>query len=132
MAHLLSESNYRKRFRQFDCSIIPTVFQEILKIFRFAQFCIVFFGKYAQFLFRKCFPDYPGNVRMINRVNMPKCCFAEQPPCDPFFKFFISKELRRTYISLCIPNNRTDIVLSKNYIIILDKYPWGVYNINTP
>jgi len=58
MAHLLSESNYRKRFRQFDCSINPTVFQEILKIFRFAQFRIVFFGKYAQFLFRKCFPIY--------------------------------------------------------------------------
>jgi len=51
MAHLLSELNYRKRFRQFDCSINPTVFQEILKIFRFAQFRIVFFGKYAQSLF---------------------------------------------------------------------------------
>lgn len=63
---------------------------------------------------------------------MPKCCFAVQPPCDPFFLIFNIKELCHTYISLCIPNNRNDIVLSENYIIILDKYPWGVYNINTP
>lgn len=127
MAHLLSELNYRKRFRQFDCSINPTVFQEILKIFRFAQFRIVFFGKYAQLLFRKCFPSYREMCG-----QMPKCCFAVQPSCKPVFQFFIYKKLRHTYISLCIPNNRTDIVLSKNYIIILDKYPRGVYNINTP
>lgn len=50
MAHLLSELNYRKRFRQFDCSINPLIFQGFLKIFRFTQFHIGVFGKYAQHL----------------------------------------------------------------------------------
>lgn len=58
--------------------------------------------------------------------------FCRATVLQTVFLIFNIKELCHTYISLCIPNNRTDIVLSKNYIIILDKYPRGVYNINTP
>ena len=84
MAHLLSESNYRKRFRQFDCSINPQIFQGFLKIFRFAQFHIGMFGNYAQRIFQ-VLSGMPWKLRILKSAGLTRLCACQTGAISVFY-----------------------------------------------